>query len=589
MCGIVGLMTADGTVPPSNVIDAMVRAIAHRGPDGEGRYTQGGVALAQKRLAIIDLSTGDQPLFGAGGRALVANGEIYNYVELKQGAHGYNFTTNSDCELPLYTYAREAAAFAKHLRGMYGIALDDPTAPELYLSRDPFGIKPLYYAEGPFGFAFASEPQALIRAGLISPRVVPSKANELLQLQFTTGAQTIFEGIKRVLPGETLGIRAGRIHSRTQVPALPYGGPIAIDEDHAINELERALLDSVMVHQRSDVPYGMFLSGGIDSSALLACMMRLSDRPVRAFTAGFPGTGVHDERAHARAVAKAAGAEHIEIEVTAEDFWREFPAIVAAMDDSAADYAIVPTYMLAKAARRELKVVLCGEGGDELFAGYGRYRSAIRPRLLGGRPMRHRGGLGGLGVLREENGTWRDGMAVAEAEAATGGRTKLQIAQAIDCADWLPHDLLLKLDRCLMANSMEGRTPFLDPVVANFAFRLPDELKVRRGMGKYLLRKWLARALPESKPFEPKRGFTVPVAEWMKEKVKQLGPLVAQSPGVTQLCKPESVQKLFAHIDSRDRHRIACWQLLFYAVWHRVHIEGGRSDLPLMELLEGAS
>ena len=589
MCGIVGAMSANGTPPPSNVIDAMLRAIAHRGPDGEGRYVQRDVALAQKRLAIIDLSTGDQPLFGPGDTAIVANGEIYNYVELKQDAHGCNFATNSDCELPLYTYTRDGAAFAKHLRGMYGIALDDPKAPELCISRDPFGIKPLYYAEGSFGFAFASEPQALIRAGLVPPRVVASKANELLQLQFTTGAQTIFDGIKRVLPGETLGIRGGRIHSRTQLAALPDGGPIAIDEDHAVNELERALLDSVMVHQRSDVPYGMFLSGGIDSSALLACMMRLNDRPVRALTAGFPGTGVHDERAHARAVAKACGAEHIEIEVTKEDFWREFPAIVAAMDDPAADYAIVPTYMLAKAARRELKVVLCGEGGDELFAGYGRYRSAMRSRLFGGRPIRHKGVLEGLGVLREANGAWRDGMATAEAEAANGGRTKLQAAQATDCADWLPHDLLVKLDRCLMANSVEGRTPFLDPVVANFAFRLPDELKVRRGKGKYLLRKWLARALPESKPFERKRGFTVPVAEWMKERAKQLGPLVARSPGVAALCRPDAVEKLFANIDWRDRYRMACWQLLFYAVWHRVHIEGGRSDLPLMELLEGAS
>jgi asparagine synthase (glutamine-hydrolysing) len=332
----------------------------------------------------------------------------------------------------------------------------------------------------------------------------------------------------------------------------------------------------------------MFLSGGIDSSAILACMMRLNDRPVRAFTAGFPGTGVHDERAHARAVAKAAGAEHIEIEVTAEDFWRELPAIVAVMDDPAADYAIIPTYLLAKAARREVKVVLCGEGGDELFAGYGRYRSAMRPWLFGGRAMRRKGILDGLGVLREENTAWRDGIAVAEAEASGNGRTKLQIAQAIDCADWLPHDLLIKLDRCLMAHGMEGRTPFLDPVVANFAFRLPDALKVRGRTGKYLLRQWLARALPEAKPFEKKRGFTVPVAEWMGARAKQLAPLVAHSPGVATLCYPEAVQQLFESMEGNKQAGTACWQLLFYALWHRAHIEGGRTDLPIMETLEAA-
>ena len=588
MCGIAGMMTADGSPPPSTSINTMLRVLAHRGPDGEGRYAAGGVALAQKRLAIIDLQTGNQPLFGARGTALVANGEIYNYIELRQEAHGYNFATHADCELPLFTYARDGGRFASNLRGMYGIALDDPNGPELYLSRDPFGIKPLYYTEGPFGFAFASEPQALIHAGLVSLRVVPEKARELLQLQFTTGAQTIFHDIKRILPGETLGIRAGRIESRFTKTELPDGGPVGDSEDHAITQLERVLLDSVMVHQRSDVPYGMFLSGGIDSSALLACMARLNDRPVRAFTAGFPGTSVPDERAHARTVAKAAGAEHIEIEVTGEDFWREFPAIVAAMDDPAADYATIPTYMLAKAAHRELKVVLCGEGGDELFGGYGRYRSAMRPWFLGGRKMRHKGILDGLGVLRDAGATWRSGIAAAEVEAAQPGRTKLQVAQATDCADWLPHDLLLKLDRCLMAHSVEGRTPFLDPVVANFAFRLPDKLKVQRGLGKYLLRKWLARALPEAKPFERKRGFTVPVAEWMSTKAVQLAPLVARSPGIAALCYPESVKALFESMAGNKRAGAACWQLLFYALWHRLHIEGSRSDLPVMEALEAA-
>jgi asparagine synthase (glutamine-hydrolysing) len=358
-----------------------------------------------------------------------------------------------------------------------------------------------------------------------------------------------------------------------------------MDEGQAILALESVLLDSVMVHQRSDVTYGMFLSGGIDSSALLACMMRLNDRPVRAFTAGFPGTGVHDERVHARAVAKAAGAEHIEIEVTAEDFWRELPAIVAAMDDPAADYAIVPTYMLAKVARAEVKVVLSGEGGDELFGGYGRYRSAMRPWFLGGRQLRRRGILDDLGLLREENGAWRNGIAVAEAEAADNGRTKLQIAQATDCTDWLPHDLLIKLDRCLMAHSMEGRTPFLDPLVASFAFRLPDRLKVHRGLGKYLLRKWLACALPEAKPFEPKRGFTVPVAEWIATKADRLAPLVARSPGVAQLCYPDAVESLFKSMGQNKRAGVACWQLLFYALWHRAHIEGGRTNVPLFEVL----
>ena len=194
------------------------------GPPGAGRgraLLAGSVALAQKRLAIIDLSTGDQPLFGPQGTALVCNGEIYNYVELKQEAHGYNFATTPIASCRFTPMRATASSFARPLRGMYGIALDDQAIPELYLSRDPFGIKPLYYTEGPFGFAFASEPQAFIRAGLVSPHVVSAKASELLQLQFTTGSQTIFDGIQRVLPGETLGIRAARLQSQIRKPRCP--------------------------------------------------------------------------------------------------------------------------------------------------------------------------------------------------------------------------------------------------------------------------------------------------------------------------------------------------------------------------------
>jgi asparagine synthase (glutamine-hydrolysing) len=192
-------------------------------------------------------------------------------------------------------------------------------------------------------------------------------------------------------------------------------------------------------------------------------------------------------------------------------------------------------------------------------------------------------------VLREENRTWRDGIAAAEAEAAQTGRTKLQVAQAVDCADWLPHDLLIKLDRCLMAHGVEGRTPFLDPLVADLAFRLPDRLKIQNGMGKYLLRKWLARALPEAKPFEPKRGFTVPVTEWMAAEAPRLAPLVAHSPGVAALCYPEGVEKLFRAM-THDKHAgAACWQFLFYALWHRVHVEGGRADVPVLDALERAA
>ncbi len=576
MCGIAGVMTSTGAVASDRVLDILTRALAHRGPDGEGRYRARGVALVQTRLAVIDLETGDQPIFerrpSEGAAALIANGEIYNYVELAAALDSVTLLTRSDCEPPLHLYRQHGLDFATHLRGMYAIAIHDPDTGRLVLSRDPFGIKPLYYVERGTYFAFASEPQALIAAGLADRSLLESARDEVLQLQFSTGRDTPYVHIKRVLPGETLVVSEGRIVERRRLPALPRGGPERLDEATALERLDNALADTVTCHQRADVPYGMFLSGGIDSSALLALMARLNDRPVRAYTAGFPETQVHDERDHARTVARSVGADHVEIEVTEDDFWRDLPAIAAAVDDPCADYAIVPSYSLARAAARDVKVVLCGEGGDEILAGYGRYRSALRPTWLGGRTMRARGIFDGLEILRDDANGWRDGIVAAQAMAAQHGRSRLQVAQATDCADWLPNDLLTKLDRCLMAHSLEGRTPFLDRPFADFAFRLPDALKSRRRRGKWLLRKWLSIHMPDAQPFERKRGFTVPAAEWIMRQGARLGPLVAGQPGVAELTQPGTVEVLYSR--SGKRPGFAAWSLLFYALWHTVHVLG---------------
>jgi len=590
MCGIAGLMTHDGASAPAAPLRAMAAALRHRGPDGDGRYRSGDVGMAQTRLAIIDLATGDQPLYEPGGAALIANAEIYNYIELRSElacARPVAFTTQSDCEPPLHLYRKYGLDFTAHLRGMYAIALHDPGAGRLILARDPFGIKPLYYTETPRVFAFASEPSALIEAGLVAPQLVRSARNELVEMQFTTGRETIFEGINRVLPGETVVVRQGRIVERRRCAALPEGGPLAIDEEEALARLDTALAESVRIHQRSDVPFGMFLSAGIDSTAVLLAMARLAERPVKAFTIGFAADDVPDERPAARAAARAVGADHVEILFDEADFWRLLPEIVSAVDDPAADYAILPTWMLARAAHEAgIKVILSGEGGDELFGGYGRYRSAMRPWWVGGRTPRARGVLDGLGILRREIAGWRDGIAAAEARNSGHHRTLLQTAQAVDCADWLPNDLLVKLDRCLMAHSIEGRTPYLDSEVAALAFRLPDDLKVRRGLGKWLLRRWLAERLPDSQPLARKRGFTVPIARWISRRADEIGPLVARSAGVREICQPDAVERLFAAAANKRAAR-AAWNLLFYALWHRRHIE--RAVLPpdIAEALAG--
>jgi asparagine synthase (glutamine-hydrolysing) len=573
MCGIAGILAAPGAAPPgTGLLDALVRALAHRGPDGSGHAMVGRIALVHTRLAIIDLAGGDQPLF-AGSAALVGNGEIYNYRELRQEMPGVRFATDSDNEPPLHLYLREGAGFAHHLRGMYALATHDRAARTVTLARDPFGIKPLYTAQTATGLAFASEPRALLEAGIVPRALRDAARDELLQIQFTTGAETIFPGIRRVLPGETLVCADGRVLERHRIAALPDGPPEEIDEDAAIARLDRALEESVDLHQRSDVPYGMFLSGGIDSTAVLTMMARLNSQPVLAFTAGFDVPEAADERAAAARVAHALGARHETIEVTEAETWRHLPEIVACMDDPAADYAIIPTWFLARRARQDVKVVLSGEGGDEIFAGYGRYRNAMRPWWRGGRVMRARGTFDRLDVLRTRPLAWRDGIAAAEAGAASPGRTRLAAAQACDVTDWLPHDLLLKLDRCLMAHAVEGRTPFLDPGVTAAAFRLPDALKVRHGMGKWLLRQWLSRNCGAAEPFARKQGFTVPIGAWIAGQGARLGPLVAAQPGVAEIANPARVTALFRAAAGK-REGAGAWHLLFYALWHRAHILG---------------
>jgi asparagine synthase (glutamine-hydrolysing) len=578
MCGIAGMMTT-GAAPDAARLDRLAGALAHRGPDGEGRFLGDTVGLAQVRLSIIDLAGGGQPILDESGTVIVANGEIYNYRELRAAMPDQRFATGSDCEPPLHLYRRHGLDFVDHLSGMYALALFDPAAGRLILARDPFGIKPLYLAEGPWGLAFASEAQALIMAGFVAPAIDPQARAELLQMQFTCGADTIFPGITRLLPGEMVVAEKGRVVERRHRAALPDTGRRG---EGAMERLDQHLRRAVEMHQRADVPYGMFLSGGIDSAVLLTLMADLNPRGVLAFTAGFPGSAAPDERDRARALARAVGAEHHEVEVTEDDFWDLLPAAAAAMDDPAADYAILPTFKLAAAARPAVKVILTGEGGDELFGGYGRYRGRMRPWPFT-RAMRRTGTFDGLDVLRPGiTDGWRDRFAATERAAARPGRSALQAAQAADCADWLPHDLLTKADRCLMAHGIEGRVPFLDPDLAAFAFSLPDRLKVRKGLGKWLLRDWLARAQPAATPFERKQGFSVPVGEWIARR-PEIGALLARQPGIAEICRPGTVEALFNA--ARPETGFARWTLLFYALWHRRHVLGRRPDAGSVDLL----
>lgn len=568
MCGIAGAMTKSGQSLPQDILFRMQDRLYHRGPDSKGHFVTDSVGLVHTRLSIIDTEGGRQPFEHPDGLILVANGEIYNDPDIRKLLKDEPFQTGSDNESALHLYNRYGLDFAQHIRGMYALALYDPAQDQLVLARDPFGIKPLYVAETSQALWFASEPQVLLNADVVPRAELGVIRDQLLGLQFTCGRQSIFQGIHRVAPGEVLVVKAGQIAERRNVPPFEAAGRSDIV---SLDQFDQHWSDTVRVHRRSDVPYGAFLSSGTDSTAVLAAMASQEAKPVLTFTAGFAGGLVHDERARAQSVAAALGATHCSIEIGPKDFWANLPNMAAALDDPVADYAIVPTYLLAQEAAKSVKVVLTGEGGDEVLAGYGRYRAARRPWPLRKRVW-SRHALERVGVLRESKTGWRDHIAETEQTLANNGLTKLQQIQHLDVTHWLPNDLLTKVDRCLMAHGVEGRVPFLDTQFAKFGFRLPDRQKVQNRHGKYVLRQWLQQRLPEADSFARKKGFSVPVGAWIADEGGRLGSLVARQSGILSVCQTDKTEALFRHASQKTA--LAVWVLLFYALWHQIHIRG---------------
>lgn len=582
MCGIAGILGVTDPQAAEREVRAMIERIAHRGPDGIRVESGPGWCVAHARLSIIDLDGGWQPLHAAGS-TIIGNGEIYNYIELaEEFGLGDELATGSDFEPLLHLYALEGEKAFERLRGMYAFCLIGGDG-RTWLVRDGFGIKPLYYEQRGNGLAFASEAGAFAGG---PDQFVAERGAEVLALGYSLEPEvhtdrdaTVFRGVYRLDPGGRVldGMLLEDIGS-LGMPWLTDRRPVQGDEEEILNQLDRLLEDSVKVHQRSDVPYGLFLSGGIDSTAIATMMARLNARPVTAFTCGFDVPEARDERGAAERVAKALNLDWRETTFGEEDFWRITPQVARFLDDPTTDYACLPTYKLAEAARGTLTVVLSGEGGDELFAGYGRYRRALRPRWLGGREaepqidapfLKDRGS--------RPISAWRDATKWIGDNRLTG----LQGSQANDIVTWLPNDLLLKLDRMLMAHGLEGRTPFLDREVAAFAFNLPDRMKVRGRYGKYILRKWLERHCPAAEPWAKKKGFTVPVASWIAPRAGDLGPRIAATKAVAEICDVEAVRTVFT--DEKQAHNR--WPLLFFALWSLIHIEGAEPDAALKTLL----
>ncbi|MGD9980458.1 MAG: asparagine synthase (glutamine-hydrolyzing) [Hyphomonadaceae bacterium] len=580
MCGIAGVIgEAEGA-------RALIDAIAHRGPNGIRVEESKRYSLAHARLSIIDLEGGWQPLHAAGS-TVIGNGEIYNYIELGEEFQLKNkLATGSDFEPLLHVYAQEGEAAFDRLRGMYAFCLigcDGRT----WLVRDPFGIKPLYVCARNGAVAFASEPRSFGKA-----RVAPAISSQVAALHYTLENETAWPGVIRLEPGEIIEIVSGEVNHH-RIRAWDSDAIIPAAGSSPLDLLDGILEDSVRVHQRSDVPYGLFLSGGIDSTVIATMMARLNERPVVAYTCGFDAEGVRDERAQAERVARALNLDWNNVSFGEEDFWSIVPRVAWAMDDPVADYACLPTYKLAQEAKKRLTVVLTGEGGDELFGGYSRYRRAQRPTWLGGRVAEPQTDeiLGSTAInkwreasrLEREPSGWHDAAVekIASQKARGPTLTTLQQAQAADIATWLPSDLLLKLDRCLMAHGLEGRTPFLDSEVAAFAFHLPDNLKTRGKFGKYILRAWLEQNCPAAEPWAKKKGFTVPVASWIAPRAADLARTLPQVEAVRAAAPAATIRTIFTD----EAHVALRYPMLFLGVWGRIHVDGLTPEAALKSLI----
>lgn len=592
MCGIAGIIDFPLREAPRELKllgERLAAAMGHRGPDDVGQYDARGVTLVQTRLSIIDLQTGHQPLVSEDGDlALVANGEIYNHIELRRTLQraGHRFTTQSDSECILHAYREFGTDLFDALDGMFAFALHDLRRGRVLLARDRLGIKPLFLTQHAGRLYFASEVKALLTVLPQIPELDPGVLGRILQSNFASGSDTVFDGIERILPGQAWVI-AREAPARCWSYWQPRSQPVPIAREEEASEIFDTLArDVVRHHLRSDVPIGLFLSSGADSSSLLALVHENGYGPLVGFTAGFPGTSVNDELAQAAAVARRFGAQHHPLHLDRTQVLGALPLAMWAADELMMDYASLPTLLLAQQASRELKVVLSGEGGDEVFAGYGRYRRGVARRMLASLRGRAVGGfraspnfpralaatLFGPQLFQVR---WQD--AVLESwNAQPSGDSRIRRLQQVDLTSWLPDDLLVKTDRMLMAFGVEGRVPYLDHRVVEFGLSLKDSLKVQGRTGKWFLKHWMTRLLPCDLLFKRKSGFTVPIKDWLDGPfLARLSELLPRQPVIQQHFHMPGVQQALVRQARRGDMTRGIWALLCLAVWHRVVFEHG--------------
>jgi asparagine synthase (glutamine-hydrolysing) len=591
MCGIAGIVYRD----PRHVIDRellerMARTLAHRGPDDESVYIADGVGLAMRRLSIIDIAGGRQPLSEESGEILVMqNGEIYNYLELQAElrAAGHTLRTNSDTEVVAHLYEADPRSFAARLNGMFALVVFDRRTRTVTLARDRFGKKPLYVHEDGERVVFASELKALLDTGLVARRLDQIALHDYLTFNFVPLPRTIVEGIRHVPPATCATIVDGRVTERRFWRLAPERVS-AEDTGERIRDL---VTDSVALRLRADVPVGVYLSGGVDSSSTAWAVSRKSEKPVRAFTIGFDALGF-DETGDAAAVATALGLP-IEIMRSDADLLADLPAVMRYADQPHGDASFLPMLELARAARRHVKVVLSGEGADEIFGGYPWHASAPYNTRDRWEDVRRR--VESNAVFRQDEKralyTSRFPVDVASHDSAELVRDTLASAPELDPTNetlfvdltvLLPGNNLVKADRMGMSCGLELRCPFMDYRLVELAFGIPGDRKIRDGVGKIPLREAMAGVLPESAAWREKRMFAVPMTAWLRERMRpQLEALVAGDAPITgELLSGDELRRLVdEHRSGRADHTRKLRALVALDVWARGQVEAATSRI----------
>jgi asparagine synthase (glutamine-hydrolysing) len=630
MCGIAGIVAVDSLDQDAPARAMRMRdVITHRGPDEAGLHCDPCAVLAHRRLSIVDLKSGQQPLSNEDGSVwVIFNGEIYNHGDVRNELeeHGHAYRTKSDTETIIHAYEQWGEDCVHRFRGMFAFAIWDAPKRRLLLVRDRLGVKPLYWTRTGDTLLFGSEIKSILASGLIEPRANPEVLPEVLSTRYTSGAETMFRGIHKLLPGHLLVFEDGAIHTRRywDVPARGTAGPQPLDAN-PVDRFKELLEESVKLRLMADVPLGMFLSGGIDSSAIAAIMARMIGRPLQTFSVAFKDRAFN-ELEYAREVATAIGAVSHEIVIDDQDFFGALPKLVWHEDEPIAHPSSVPLYFVSALAQQHVTVVLTGEGSDELLAGYGKYPrvawnwragtvyermmpSALRRSIARGVLRMLPSKLGGyarrsfLAMDRTPEAMFFDNFASirladqqqllspalrasatrARAYGASldyfntpnGNSTLLDRLLYADIKTYLV-ELLMKQDQMSMAASIESRVPFLDHKLVEYAATLPDEWKLNGWTTKRVLRESMAGLLPDSILNRPKMGFPVPFADWTRGPWNSVARDVLLDRRSRQrgLIDPAAVDRLLAdHAAGRTQGGDRIWTLLNLELWHRTFID----------------